>query len=81
MENNLLFIFKSEDMRRLLEAGTDYVVIRSYLESVVLQDGSKAGALRVYADAVNKGKDGALDSVPGCPVPPCTVSDETTQQP
>ena len=73
MDNNLLFIFKSEDIRRLLEEGSDYIVIRSFLEPVILADGSKAGALRVYADAVNKGDEKTLGTVEGCPSPPCSV--------
>lgn len=72
--NNLLFIFRAEDMRRLLEAGTDLIVIRSYLEEVTLDNGRKAGALQVYADAVNKGKEEAVLSVAGCPQPPCRIT-------
>lgn len=79
MDNNLLFIFKSEDMKRLLEAGSDYIVIRSFLEAVELKDGRKAGALRVYADAVNKNKADAIESIEGCPKPPCETSDGTGQ--
>ena len=77
MDNNLLFIFKAEDMKRLLEAGSDYVVIRSFLEPVVLADGRKAGALRVFADAVNRNKVEALESIEGCPKPPCNTDDGT----
>jgi hypothetical protein len=73
MDNNLLFIFKSEDIRRLLEEGSEYIVIRSYLEAVELNDGSKAGALRVYADAIDKGEQKSQKSVEGCPVPPCRI--------
>jgi len=74
MDNNLLFIFRTEDIKRLLESGSDFIVIRSFLESVVLNDGSKAGALRVFADAVNKGETKATLSVEGCPKPPCDTA-------
>lgn len=76
MNNNLQFIFKTEDIKRLVESGTDYIVIRSFLESVVLKDGRKAGALRVFADAVNKGKEESTLSVEGCPNPPCQTNEE-----
>lgn len=76
MDNNLLFIFKAEDIQRLVEAKSDFIVVRSFLESVVLADGSKAGALRVYADAVNKGKGEPLESIQGCPNPPCNTGDQ-----
>lgn len=71
MDNSLLFIFKTEDVQRLVETKSDYIIVRSFLESVVLADGSKAGALRVYADAVNKGKTEPLETIQGCPNPPC----------
>jgi hypothetical protein len=73
MDNNLLFIFRTEDIKRLLESESDYIVINSFLESVVLNDGRKAGALRVFAEAVNKGGKEALSRVEGCPKPPCEV--------
>lgn len=76
MPNELRFIFKTEDLKRLVDEGTDYIVVRSFLESVVLKDGSKAGALRVYADAVSKGKRKLLSSVEGCPHPPCSTDDD-----
>lgn len=79
MDNNLEFIFKKEDIKRLVEAGGDYIVIRSYLEAVILQDGRKAGALKVYADAVEKGMQQAIKSVEGCPRPPCNIDDGTNQ--
>ena len=76
MTNDLQFIFKTEDLKKLVESGTDYIVIRSFLESVVLKDGRKAGALRVFADAVNRGMTTAERSVEGCPKPPCQINDD-----
>jgi hypothetical protein len=73
MENNLQVIFKTEDLKQLLENNSEYIVINSFLESVVLKDGSKAGALRVYAEAVNTGG-ATMGRVEGCPVPPCNVN-------
>lgn len=72
--NNLLFIFRAEDIKGLLEAGTDFIVIRSYLEEATLADGRKAGALQVYADAVSKGSEKPMASVAGCPNPPCHIN-------
>lgn len=77
MDNSLEFIFKTEDMKRLVEAGTEYIVVRSFLEAVTLNDGRKAGALRVYADAVKKGlatSDAEL-RIEGCPKPPCDTEE------
>ena len=71
MNNTLEFIFRTEDIKRLLETESDFIVVRSFLQSVVLNDGRKAGALRVYADAVFKDKEEPLVSVEGCPKPPC----------
>lgn len=73
MANNLEFIFRTEDMKKLLEAGTDFIVVHSYLETVTLNDGKEAGALRVYARAVNRGKLDAVTSIEGCPNPPCNT--------
>lgn len=69
--NKLEFIFRTEDIKRLLDAPSDFIVIRSFLEAVELKDGRKAGALRVYADAVSQGKELSDRSVEGCPKPPC----------
>ena len=76
MHNHLEFVFKTRDIKELVEQETEYIVIRSFLEGVVLKDGSKAGAVRVYADAVKKGKEAAVLSVPGCPNPPCRIDDD-----
>lgn len=73
MANNLEFIFKTEDMKKLVDANTDFIVIHSYLEGVVLKDDTKAGALRVYAKAINKGKIDAVETIEGCPNPPCNT--------
>jgi hypothetical protein len=73
MANNLEFIFKTEDMKKLVEANTDFIVIHSYLEGVILKDDAKAGALRVYAKAINRGKIDAVETIEGCPNPPCNT--------
>jgi hypothetical protein len=76
MTNDLQFIFKTDDIKKLVDSGAEYIVIRSFLESVVLRDGRKAGALRVYADAVHKGRTMGEVSVEGCPKPPCDINDD-----
>jgi hypothetical protein len=70
-------------MRKLLESGREFIVIKSHLEAAVLKDGRKAGVLKVKAKAVNKGgKDlersiqGETYEVEGCPKPPCSTDDE-----
>ncbi len=76
MSNELKLIFKTEDIKRLIAEDTEFIVVRSFIESVVLKDGSKAGAVRVFADAMKKGQPGAEFSVSGCPWPPCTTDDD-----
>lgn len=81
MTNDLQFIFKTKDIKELFDSGAEYIVIRSFLESVVLRDGRKAGALRVFADAVNGRETTAERSVEGCPKPPCDTNDDGEDAP
>jgi hypothetical protein len=83
MPHNLEFIFRTEDMRKLLDSGREFIVIKSHLESAVLKDGRKAGVLKVKAKAVNKGNKDLERSiteetieVEGCPKPPCSTDEE-----
>lgn len=74
MTNELKFVFRGEDMKRLLQRDPDFIVVVSHLEAAVLQDGSKAGVVKVRADAVNKSIDEAVESIEGCPIPPCRTT-------
>ena len=74
MNNELVFIFRREELQRLLEANTEFIVIKSYLEEATLQDGSKAGVLRVKAEAVSSSEKLVTASVAGCPTPPCRIA-------
>ena len=74
MNNELVFIFRREELQRLLEANTEFIVIKSYLEEATLQDGSKAGVLRVKAEAVSRSEKLVTARVAGCPTPPCRIA-------
>ncbi|MBB1283401.1 hypothetical protein HRH25_03370 [Flavisolibacter sp. BT320] len=82
MPHNLEFVFRTEDMRKLLDSGREFIVIKSHLESGVLKDGRKVGVLKVKAKAVKGRKDQERSigdetyEVEGCPKPPCSTDDE-----
>lgn len=69
MAQLLTVIFKREAIENLMKLGPDNIVVRTELEGVVLEDGRKAGVVNVYADAYKDGK--VVDTVDGCPWPPC----------
>ena len=73
MNNELQFLFRAEELRRLLESGTDFILINAHLEEATLQDGRKAAVLKVNAEAINKGNPEPVNTVEGCPIPPCTI--------
>jgi hypothetical protein len=87
MPHNLEFVFRTEDMRKLLESGREFIVIKSHLEAAVLKDGRKAGVLKVKAKAVKGRKDQERSieeetlEVEGCPKPPCSTDEEDDGQP
>ena len=69
MENLLTVIFKAEDIQTLLDQSPDKIVVRSIVEEGRLEDGEKAGVIKVFADAVKN--DEVLETISGCPKPPC----------
>lgn len=87
MPHNLEFVFRTEDMRKLLDSGREFIVIKSHLEAAVLKDGKKAGVLKVKARAVKGRKDLERSigdetlEVEGCPKPPCSTDEEDDGQP
>lgn len=72
MAHLLHVVFKAEDIRKLLETDPDKILVRTSLESGTLEDGSRAGYVVVKADAVKDGEERTLETVDGCPVPPCS---------
>lgn len=71
MPNHLLLIFKKEEMQHLLNQNPDKIVVRSTFEEAILEGGGKAGVVKVYADAMQKGNPKPLATITGCPNPPC----------
>jgi hypothetical protein len=71
MASELSFLFRREEMQKLMEAGTDFIVVKASLQEAILQDGKKAGVMNVMAEAVNKGNSEPVAKVDGCPIPPC----------
>src|SRR6476646_2601687 len=67
----ILQIFSAEKIQELLTYKPSKIVVRSNIEEAVLEDGTKAGVVRVYADAYVQGKTEPVATVTGCPYPPC----------
>jgi len=76
-KNLLTVIFKPEDLQRLLDQKPKKVVIRSVLEEGKLDNGQRVGYVRVYAEGTTM-EGTTVDTVPGCPDPPCTPDDDTS---
>ena len=75
MPNQLLLIFKKDDIQKLLDHNPDKIVVRSTIEEAVLKDGTLAGVVKVYADAMQQGNREPLATIIGCPCPPCDPSE------
>jgi hypothetical protein len=73
MANELILIFSADRIRELMDYNPDKIVVRSRIEEAVLEDSSKAGVVRVYADAVKERS--VVATVSGCPDPPCSIED------
>ena len=71
MAQLLHVVFKAEEIKKLLELDPDKIVIRTSLESGTLEDGTRAGYITVEADAMKEGEEKPLETVGGCPIPPC----------
>jgi hypothetical protein len=79
MTTNLLTVtFKPEDLQRLLDQKPKKVVIRSVLEEGTLDDGRRVGYVKVYAEGKTAIEGTMLETVPGCPVPPCSTEEDDT---
>jgi hypothetical protein len=72
MSHKQVFIFKREEMQKLIDLKSDKIIIRSSIEEGQLNSGEKVGVVRVYADAVNEGSEEPVGTIPGCPKPPCS---------
>lgn len=75
MPKELIFVFKSKDMQRLIDTGARKIIIRSSVVEGILQDGRKAGVLKVVATAKTSKGEGE-EVIDGCPEPPCNTDDE-----
>ena len=72
MPNEQTFIFKREEMLKLMELKADKIVIRTRVEEAKLDNGERVGVVRVYADAMVEGDEEPVGTIPGCPKPPCS---------
>jgi hypothetical protein len=72
MSHKQVFIFKREEMQKLMDLKSDKIIIRSSIEEGQLNSGEKVGVVRVFADAVNEGSEEPVATIPGCPKPPCS---------
>ena len=75
MSKELIFIFKTKDMQRLINTGAKKIVVRSSIVDGELKDGSKAGVVKVIATA-KKGKGENEEVIDGCPHPPCDPEED-----
>ncbi len=55
MTNQSVVVFKQKALQTLMDLKPDNIIIRTVVEAGVLQDGSKAGVVNVYADAMREG--------------------------
>jgi hypothetical protein len=79
MAHLLTLVFRPEEIQQLLDLNPKKIVIRSVLEEGRLDDGERAGIVKVFADATTEGGE-VLDTIEGCPVPPCTADDNTSMK-
>ena len=75
-KNGFQFVFKPEELQKLLDEKPKKIIVSCYLVEETTQDGRKVGAMHAWADGVGKSDKGAKASgvpngVPGCPIPPC----------
>lgn len=78
MENGLTFLFKSDDLRALLNAPSTYVYVTASLKTGTI-GGKHVAVMQVQADAYLEGIPPLGESqlvkvsasATGCPVPPC----------
>ena len=75
-KNGFQFVFKPEDLQKLLNEKPEKVIVSCFLVEETTKDGRKVGAMHAWADGAGKGKSiVAGDGAPGCPVPPCRIPD------
>jgi hypothetical protein len=71
MANDIYFLFKSKDLKTLIDNGAVTIKTFSKLERGVIND-KQVAIMVVHAegfDALNK----PVGTIPGCPCPPCTA--------
>lgn len=69
MENEVTYIFNADDLRKLLDSGADYVLIKTSIEPRYEE---RIGIVRIVAEAYGKGQM-LMSKTSGCPVPPCSA--------
>lgn len=75
MGNYMTFLFDTEALRRLIEKNPDYVLVNVGYKLIPNPDdpAKQVAQLTVDAQGHTKAMDGVLDTVDGCPVPPCVA--------
>lgn len=71
MANDIYFLFKSEDLKMLIDKGAVTIKTSSRLERGVIND-KQVAIMVVNAEGYDEFSK-PIGSVPGCPCPPCTA--------
>jgi len=71
MPNEVVYLFKAEDIQKLMALKPDYFLIRTGIEPQEA-GGTVVGVVTIFAEAYKNGQQ-PLASTAGCPVPPCTA--------
>ena len=75
MAQLLNLIFSADNMQTLMDQNPDKILIRTTVVEGLLADNTKAGVVKVFADAYQNGNPEPLATVSGCPDPPCLISE------
>ena len=75
MGNYMTFLFDTEALRKLIEQNPDYVLVNVGYKLIPNPDdpSKQVAQLTVDAEGWTKEVGGVLDTVVGCPVPPCVA--------
>ena len=71
MANELVLIFTKSNIQELMDKDPEKIVVRTTIEEGRLDSGEMVGVVRVFADAMRSGE--VLQTVTGCPKPPCST--------
>jgi hypothetical protein len=75
MGKYMTFLFDTEALRKLIEKNPDYVLVNVGYKLIPNPDdpSKQVAQLTVDAQGCTKTVEGVLDTVDGCPVPPCVA--------